>query len=593
MRKNQGPVSRQDGQAMLIAVILFLGISATIVLGIAAPILKQVRMAQDLIKSKESYFLAEAGLEDAIWRIRSGKNVISGETISLDGSTTTLTVTTFPNNRVINSTADRGGLIRKMEAKVVTGIGVAFFYGAQSGTGGFILGNNAGIQGNVYSNGDIVGSPGAFITGSAYAANTAALVADQVNDSPTPISSCSSSTCIQFGDTAATEDFAQGIKVSTTSPINKVQLYLKRTSSTPGNLTVRIVTDNNGVPSTNTLDSVSLNASTVTTNFGWIEAVFPNSPELTASTTYWIVLDGTTSGTKYYTIGANTSYIEGQGKIGKYATSWSNTNPSGLDGYIRVYLGGLTSTISRIIVGSGTSGDASAHAVTNSTVHGSLYCQTGSGNNKACNTSQPVPSPQGFPISDANIVQWKEDAESGGTIAGDFNVEDEIASIGLRKITGDLYVINGGTLTLTGALWVQGDILLDNNAVIQLSSTYGINSGIIVVDGNVTISNNGNFEGSGQQGSYVMVVTTSDCPRGNGCNGANAIQVSNNAGTVILNAQQGTIHFSNNGGSNEAIGHTISLDNNALITYETGLANSNFTSGPSGGWDIARWVEVQ
>jgi hypothetical protein len=579
------------GAAMLISVIFFIFISSTIVLGMATPILKQVKASQDLIRSKESFYLANGGLEDALIRVKNGKTVTSGDTFIVNGFTTTLTMTTDQNGRTIQAVSDRGGVVRKLEAQVIAGVGVAFNYGVQSGTGGFYLSNNAGVNGNVYSSGDIVGSSGSYITGSAYAANTAALVADQVNDTPSTISTCTASNCINFGNASASEDFAQSFQVSTSSPINKVQVYLKRTSSAPANLTVRIVADNAGNPSTTVLDTATINVSSVTTSFGWIEAVFTTNLELTAGTTYWLVLDGTTNSSRYYTIGANNTYGSGSGRTGKYSGTWSAS--AGLDGYFKLYLGGLTSTITNVTVGTGTLGDAWAHTVTNSTIRGSLYCQTGSGNNKACDTSRADPTSQGMPISDANIEQWKEDAEAGGVTSGDYSINGTSASLGPRKITGDLIVNNGAVLTLDGTLWVEGDITLQNNAIIKLSSGYGGNSGLIVTDGRLTVSNNATFQGSGQTGSYTMVVSTSDCPSSVSCGGGNAMSISNNAGTAVLYAQNGTIFFSNNAGAKEATAKLISLDNNSFITYESGLANLNFTSGPTGGWEITRWQEVQ
>ncbi|MCC2630345.1 MAG: seg [Candidatus Paceibacter sp.] len=575
------------GAAMLISVLFFLFISSTIVLGMASPILKQVKNSLDLIRSKESYYMAHAGLEDALIRLKNGKTVTTGESFVLNGYTTTITLTTTSEGRTIQASSDRNGIVRKLEADVVAGVGVAFNYGVQTGTGGFFLENNAGVNGNVYSNGDIVGSSGSYITGAAYAANSAALFPDQINDTPSSIATCDASNCITFDNASATEDLAQSFQVSTSSPINKVQLFLKRTSSAPTNLTIRIVADNAGTPSTTVLDTATINASSVTTNFGWIEAVFSTNAELTEGETYWLVLDGSYNSTKYYTIGANASYATGTARTGKYNGTWNAS--AGLDSYFKIYLGGLTSTISGVTVGTGSTGDAWAHTVTGSTVRGNLYCQTGSGNNKSCDTSRTDPSSQPLPISDANIAEWKDAASEGGTTVGNYTADG--ISIGPRRITGDLTIT--GTVTLTGTVWVEGTVNISGNAIVKLASNYGSGSGVIVTDGYVMMSNNVAFQGSGATGSYIMLVTTSDCPSSVSCAGNNAINVSNNVTSVILNAQNGTIRFSNNASAKEATAKLISLDNNSYITYESGLANTNFTSGPTGGWEITRWQEVQ
>ena len=67
----------------------------------------------------------------------------------------------------------------------------------------------------------------------------------------------------------------------------------------------------------------------------------------------------------------------------------------------------------------------------------------------------------------------------------------------------------------------------------------------------------------------------------------------NNAGAVIINAQKGSVRFSNNSGAKEAVANKLELENNATITYESGLADVNFSSGPSGGWDIISWKEIE
>ena len=441
------------------------------------------------------------------------------------------------------------------------------------------MSNNSIVYGNVYANGDISGNNGARITGSAYAANTADLNANQVNDNPLPPTST-----VQFGHNSTQEDLAQSFSVSEVLPINKIVVYIKKVS-TPGNLTARITTDNSGRPSTNTLAQGTLAASLVTSNFGWVEVPLSSNPELVVGQTYWLVLDGGNNSGRYYIVGANTDYPSGIGKIGKYSSTWNNTSPTGLDAYFKIFLGGLVATINNVVVGSGSEGDARAHTVSNSSVYGNLYCQTGSGNNKICDTSLPDPSPEAFPISDGNIEEWKSAAEDGEIINEDVNLSGSSSSMGPTKINGNLTISNNYTLNITGTIWVTGDINISNGAVIRLSTSYGSNSGVIISDGVINISNNSTFSGSGQTGSYVMVLTTSSS--------SSAINVSNNAGTVILNAQKGTVSFANNAGAKSATAGQINLSNGATITYESGLVNINFSSGPSGGYDILNWKEIE
>jgi hypothetical protein len=575
----------KGGQAMLTAVIFFLILASTIVLGVAYPILKHIKTTNDLVKSKESYFLAAGVLEDGIYRLRNTMTIASDETYTINGHTVTLTLSTIGSGKLIDVVSDVGSLVRKMRARFVVGVGVAFTYSVQVGNGGLILSNNSGIYGNVFSNGDIVGSAGAFITGSAVAANTISLTSDQANDSPsTPPSS------ITFRNTTGTQDIAQSFIVSTTSAINKVRFYIRKVGS-PASATIKIVNDVSGSPGTFVYDTGTLDPAQITTSFGWIDVTFANNAQLNEGEEYWVVIDsGSQSSSSYYVIGANSTYSNSQAKTGQYGSTWNTT---GLDAYFSLYMGGLTSLINRVTVGQSGVGDARAHTVTNTTAAGNIYCATGSGNNKACTTTLPDAVPIAFPISDANVQQWKEEAEQGGVQTGDITIDGTAVALGPKKITGNVNIINGSTVTLNGNIWIQGNLLVDNGALIKLNSAYGQDSGTIIVDGRITIQNNANFAGTGQTGSVILLLTTSDCPDDVSCGGAYAIEVSNNAGTVVLNAQKGTIHFSNNAGAKEATARVLYLDNNASITYESGLSSINFVSGPTGGWNISLWKEVE
>ena len=255
---------------------------------------------------------------------------------------------------------------------------------------------------------------------------------------------------------------------------------------------------------------------------------------------------------------------------------------------------GASGLINNVDVGQNGIGDARAHTVTNSTIAGNLYCQIGTGNNgtgnnnKSCDASQPDPDPVSMPITQAMIDKWKSDAELGGTINGDLTISSP-TTLGPKKITGNLSI--NANFTITGTIYVVGNITTNNGARVSLSSSYGPTGGIIITDGRVILSNNVKFFGSGSSGSYVLLVTTSTCPTG--CSGLNAMEILNNVGAILVNAQNGTVHLNNNVELNEITGDKIIVDNSAEINYTSGLANSNFTSGPSGGWGIKSWKEIK
>lgn len=576
------------GQTMIISIIFFLSLSLVAVFGIINPVIRHANATRSVLGSKQGFYLAEAGMEDIVYRLKNGLQTSASNSLSLDGENVITSIADTSSGKTLISTGESKDFIRKLEVNLITGIGIAFNYGIQTGVGGFHLLNNAGVNGNVYANGPIVGSNGAFVTGSAFSANSSASAVDQDNSLPaTPPNQ------IIFGNGNGTQDVAQSFTVSTVAPLGKVAFYIKKVS-TPANITVRLVNDASGVPGNTTISSITLSASLVTSNFGWVEVPITTTFDLSPGATYWIVLDAATSATKYYTLAANNSYALGVAKIGRHTVSWGNTTPSGLDGYFKIYTGGFNGNIYNLRVGTSGMGDAKAHEINDSNITGNLYCQIGSSNNKPCNTSQADPTPIPYPVSEANIDDWKSEAESDNVIINNnVALSDGSSSMGPTKIVGNLTIDNNYTLTITGTIWVTGNINLSNNVVVRLSPGYGASSGTIVSDGRVSLSNNVIFQGSGQPGSYVMLLTTSDCPNNPSCSGAPAIDIGNNAGTVLLNAQQGTIQFSNNAGAKEATANLISLDNNATVTYETGLADVNFSSGPSGGFDVVSWKEVE
>ncbi len=564
---------------MVIGIIFFISVSVASILGLTNPVIRHLAMATSAAISRQSFYAAEAGVEDVIYRLKFGFLTSSSQTLDVGGHSVVTTVADAMNSKIVTALGDANNYIRKVETELTTGVGASFHYGLQTGVGGITMGNNSTVNGNVYSNGDITGSNGARITGSAYAANTAALIADQINDAPV-----SPPSTIQFGSSSAQEDLTQSFTISQTMPINRIEVLIRKVG-TPGNLTAMITDDDGGKPGTNILAQGTLSASVVTGSLGWIEVPMSSNPELIAGQTYWLVLDGGNNASRYYIVGANSTYANGIAKIGKYGGAWNDTSPAGLDAYFRIFIGGLTSSISNMNVGSGSTDDARAHNITEVNVSGALYCQTGSGNNKPCDTSLPDPTPEAFPISDGNITEWKNAAQSGGVINGNVYLDNSSSSMGPKKINGNLTIDNNYILNITGTIWVTGNIIVSNGSTVKLTAAYGHDSGVIVTDGTVDISNNSTFAGSGQSGSYVMLVTTS--------NSDNAVGVSNNAGTVILNAQQGTINFANNSGAKSAAAKQINMNNDSIVTYESGLINVNFSSGPGGGYDILKWKEVE
>ncbi len=599
-RQSKIPLDR--GQAMMVATIFFLVVSITIIFGLVGPILKQQKIASNMILSRQSYFLAEAGIEDVVYRLKTGQPVSSTEVLSLSGSTVTVVTTDTAEGKEVVAMGEVNDAVRKVEANLILGVGTVFHYGVQVGSGGVEMDENSKIIGSVYSNGNISGDNGAKISGDA-------IVAGYIEESL----EARSTNCLEdvvAGKTSPQIDFAQSFVAPSSDSLTKVSLYLKKVG-TPSSRTVKIAADNNGSPDDESLMSGTLNKDLVTTSYGWIDITFSSPALLLAGNTYWIILNANQDNNEYWVWcnDSNSGYSSG---AGKYSEDWDDDPWTQITGDLnfRTYFGAGVSSLDGVIVLE----DAKANTITDSKVCGDAYyksidssslnflnnpttqvCGTPVTNGTAYPDSADPPV-ENMPISQANIDQWKIDAQAGGTISGNYSVTSSV-SLGPKEITGNLLMNNNNkTLTVTGTVYVRGNIDISKGSTIRCSTSYGANSCLIVTDGRIHTENNGTFAGSGTMGSFLMLLTTLPCDGSFsfGCDSHNgAVDVHNNATGAIFYAQNGKIHLHNGVNVTEVVAYKLALDNNATITYEQGLINTVFSSGPSGGFEILNWKEIE
>ena len=272
-------------------------------------------------------------------------------------------------------------------------------------------------------------------------------------------------------------------------------------------------------------------------------------------------------------------------------------------GYITgsIIVAGSGNRIEGLVIGDlvAIEGDATVHTCKDSKIGGTLTyvaggsivnCIAGTETKSQPNEIDPLP----LPISDEQINCWKDDASCNNDPScihiGDYTVNiGETNLLGPKKIIGNLVVKNNGTLIMTGAVYATQDIVVENNATIELSSDYSSMSGMIIADGKIDAKPGGILQGTGEEGSYIMLLSTNSSldilsP---------AIDVQNNAAGAVFYASNGLIRLRNNMKVREATGYKIHLDNNAEVEYEVGLGDITFSSGPSGGWQIVNWEEIE
>ncbi|MHC4397983.1 MAG: hypothetical protein ACYS1A_20255 [Planctomycetota bacterium] len=182
------------------------------------------------------------------------------------------------------------------------------------------------------------------------------------------------------------------------------------------------------------------------------------------------------------------------------------------------------------------------------------------------------PDPAELPIPDDQINAWKAEAALGGTLSGYTLGNNQTDTLGPAKIEGNMVLGNNSILTLTGTIWVTGTITFGNQPLIELDpDSYANLSGVIVADGAVVLDNNAQLVGTGEPGSFLMLLVTAS---------GIAIDAKNTADGSVLYAPDGTIKVGNNINVREATAYGLEIGN-----------NSSFTSGPSAGWAVLTWVE--
>lgn len=238
--------------------------------------------------------------------------------------------------------------------------------------------------------------------------------------------------------------------------------------------------------------------------------------------------------------------------------------------------------------------NATVHNCEDSDIVGTLTHVTG-GTITRCDAGTtvdggPTPIPEEeFPITPEHIATWQADAQSGGTLNGNVTIAQN-TSMGPQKIAGNLVVSNNVILTMTGTIWVTGTFTPNNNVTVKLDEdVYGDDSGVFVVDDNVQVINNVTLMGTGASGSYLLVIGNSTSTNLS----SPAMDVSNNVLGAILFTPNGLMRLHNNVDLTEATAYQLHLDNNASVTYDGGLANATFVSGPKGGLGVQSWREVE
>lgn len=549
------------------------------------------------LNNLESTMLAEAGIDKAIAALNKSPDTYNGENETFLGNGS-YGVTITSEGQGVKQIKATGYIPNKSNpktksqasVKISQGVGASFNYGIQVGEGGLELGGGNIINGSLYSNGSIVAtSNNNTITGDTW-------VAEGLQPSPDQIADCTDTdpNCVDYiiGKNVSGEDridVAQSFKPGSSNVLNKVSFRIKKVGN-PSDIKIRLTGDNNNKPNkNNVLATGDLISSLVTGSYGWIDVTFSTAPQLTGGTTYWLMINTSNNSSNYWVWQKDSlaRYTVGEGK---WSPNWQSGNPSwnstGGDMTFKTQMGGVITTIRSTANNFQVNGDVHANTIDNIKILKNAYYQTIM-NSTVSGTSYPgssVPPPKVFPISDANIADWKDQADGPNGTNVTSGINDCVSTLGPIKVQGDVVFNSHCIVTINSPIWITGNLTFNTNNKLTLNSSYGSTSGVIVVDGRVALGSNNKLEGTGIGSSILMVLSNYDSKT----NLIPAIVVTNEGNNGVYYAKDGIIEPGNKNEYTELTAWGIKLVNNSTLNYLTGLSSTLFSAGPSGSFSVIK-----
>lgn len=589
----------ESGQ-ILILVFAAMGIVLFTVLFVIGGSQIYFQNSQYSYRAEAATAIAEAGVDKALASLNKTGGTYSDETETSfgDGSYSVVVTNKDAGTKILEVTGYVPNKANAKAKRTITvqaskGEGISFFYGMQIGDGGLEMGNDNTFigdgtnPGNVYSNGSIQGGGGNRFTGDVRVAGASQATADQQSD-------CFGANCQDyiFGKNVNGEnrqDVAQSFKPSAENHLNKISLKLKKAGS-PANLIVRIMGDSGGRPNKNAvLATGTLAANLVTGEYSFVDVTFNTSPELDGGTTYWIMIHTQAlDNLNYWVWSLDLAQGYNQG-MAKWSSNWQAGNPvwTVIDGDLgfETFMGGEPTSF-HLDTNSVVEGTVYANTITgNMTINEDAYYQTNIGpsvvvqGTKYPGSSDPPPTV--FPISDANITEWKNQAEAAGVTNG--NVSGCPSILGPGKIEGNVFIENNCSLTVFSPVWITGTLTTGNTVKFTLHESFGAGSGMIIVDGTSVFGNTVEFVGSGP-GSYIMLLSTYNTQ----LNGGKAINTGNSSKSGIMYAPFGSVELANGSNFRELTAWKVEMGNGGTLNYQSGLASTFFSAGPGGSYSLVR-----
>lgn len=181
-----------------------------------------------------------------------------------------------------------------------------------------------------------------------------------------------------------------------------------------------------------------------------------------------------------------------------------------------------------------------------------------------------------------NYQQWKDAAASVGTV--DCSTDPSLCNLTgagtailAGKYIGNVSLAQSKAATMTGPVYITGNLDLGQSSHIDLASSFGSNSEVLILDGTVSVGQTANINPTNASPKgYIMLVTTST--------NSSAFDFGQSGINAIVYALEGGVILGQSAHATAIIAKTLTLDQSAVLTYDQGLASTDFSSGPGGAW---------
>jgi len=153
--------NNQRGYVILMVTFSVMIIMLTMAMAMSFLTVNRQKNITNTVKSTQSYYAAEAGIEDALLRLKKNPEMsVASYNFNVNSAVVSVIIPSIiGGSKAIISRGDYGGMIRSIQTVVsMSNSGNAtFYYGIQVGALGLQVGNNSIIDGNVFSDGNISG----------------------------------------------------------------------------------------------------------------------------------------------------------------------------------------------------------------------------------------------------------------------------------------------------------------------------------------------------------------------------------------------------------------------------------------------------